>query len=406
MRQRSSVILATLLAAGLAGCAQPALDADDGADAISTVVSATVGSSSDDEPTDDSETASTAEPAQSGSYVYSGSVGGSGDYRLFELGAGSRGDEWYIAPDGSLGPFVVVLFDADKNLLMRTYMSYGRSLHHVLRADTSQVYLGVMAPIYGDGGDFSLTADFSPGQGAPALAPQVVYLNFDAGYDVQVHSRDPVSFSAFDAARLGDAYAGHTQDMKDVILQEMLADYAGLDVVILSSDDSPEPGEPHSVIHFGGDEAGLLGLADNVDNYNQEISQNAMVYTENFAPYSAMQLTPEEMSVMIANVASHELGHLLGLYHTQDPNSIMDTTGSAWDLAENQSFMRGPLEESVFATGWENSPELLARTVGTKSSGTSKTLAWRKSASYLAIRRFAAEELHSSCGTCLALDHE
>ncbi len=403
MRQFSSLLLTTFVATLLIGCAPQALDSE-GDDIISTVASAATDTPAS---TDQPASSDTPPPAAGSSQVYTGTVTGAGNYRLFELGPGTRGDEWDIVPDGMLdGPFVVVLFDADENLLMRTYMSYSKSLHHLLRADTDLVYLGIMPPIYGQGGSFKLKATFQAGQSVPVPTRQVVWLNFGEGRNVQVHTRDPISFAPFDAAVIGEAYAGHTQELKDVILAEMQADYAGLDVVILSSDNGPPPEGVHSVIHFGGDESGLLGLADNVDNYNRNLSQDAMVYIENFAPYWTMQLTPEEMAVMIANVASHELGHLLGLYHTCDPDDLMDTTGSAWDLAENQSFLRGPLEESVFATGWEDSPRLLAQTVGSKSGGSAKTLAWRKSSTYKAIRRFAEEELHHSCGTCLSLDHE
>jgi hypothetical protein len=400
MRRLSSVILAALVAAGLVGCAPQALDGADGADLISTLASTTTSPST---TPDDTETT----PALESFDVFSGSVTIEGDYRLFALGAGSAGDQWEIVPETVLtSPLVVVLFDADQNLLMRSYMSYNQSLRHIVRANTSQVYLGVMPPVSGHGGSFSLEATLGAGHGVPVPAQQVVYLNFDGGQNIRVHTRDPISFAAFDATVIGADYAGHTQEMKDVIVEEMCADYEGFDVVFLSSDEGPPPAGVYSTVHFGGSEAGLLGLADNVDNYNQDPAQNALVYIENFAPYWTMQLTPDEMALMIANVASHELGHLLGLYHTRDPNDIMDTTGSAWDLAEDQSFTRGPLEASVFAAGWEDSPRLLAQTVGSKAGAPAKSLAWRKSAGYKAIRRFAREELRHSCGTCLALDHE
>ena len=59
---------------------------------------------------------------------------------------------------------------------------------------------------------------------------------------------------------------------------------------------------------------------------------------EAFASYGTMKLEPAEFAVAIANVASHELGHLLGLPY-EDPDDVMDTTGLAWDLAGEQWFV-------------------------------------------------------------------
>ena len=414
------VILATACAAlAVIGCAPEAL-APDGVqgqdvDVLNAVLTATTAENppaTADLPDDAGgapDSTDTAPTVAAVSRTFSGNVGGDGDYQLFELGVGNPGDEWAISPTGSMsGPFIVVLFDSDENLLMRMFMSYSKPLRLVLREHSNQVYLGIMPPSGRNGGGFQLNASVETGRSVPAPAPQVVWLNFAAGNNIRVHTRDGVSFPAFDGGMLGEAYEGHTQLIKDAILREMRADYASYNVTISSSDDGPPPDGPHSTVHFGSDESGLLGLADNVDNYNQNPTQDAIIYVENFAPYWTMQLEPDEMAVMIANVGSHELGHLLGLYHTQDPDDIMDTTGSAWDLAENQSFIRGPLEPTVFATGWEDSPRLLEQIVGVNPDS-AKSVAREKSAksaTYKAIRRFAQEELTYTCGTCLSLDHE
>lgn len=337
----------------------------------------------------------------------SGQLAGELSYEMIPLGASNAGDEWVVRPDGRLAvPFVVALFDAEQNLIRRAYVSGSNGLRHVVRADTQETYLGVMTPKGQSGGGFGFIASRYGGRSVPAPRRQVVWLNFEGAANLTVHTRAPISFGAFDATLINSAYAGQTQFMKDTIVAAMRHDYRAYDVTIISSDEAPRPTEPHSVIHFGGDVSGLLGLSDSVDDYNGDATQNAIIYVESFAPYHTMQLDAAEMAVMVANVASHELGHLLGLYHTADPVDVMDTTGTAWELAQDQDFARAALEHSVFATGWEDSPALLEQIVGlSDASGKTESFAKLRSIStYHLIREFAAEELVHGCGTCAAID--
>ncbi len=408
MRLGMAGFSAACCAALLTGCIQDFATDDklvDAATVVDSTGSITTADAGDDtvDSGDDGSPANSADETQR--WNASGQVSDGNRYRLFDLGDGWFADEWTVDVSGtSAGPFVVVLFDEQMNLLSRGFLSARGRMTHILRAHTPRVRLGVMIPSSGGGGSFSMVASRREGASVPAPNAALVWLNFSGASGVEIHGRDPVSFPAFDASMLGGAYAGQTVAMRAAIVQAMREDYASFAVTLVSSDESTEPTEPHATLHFGSDAPGLLGLADRVDAYNRRADEAAIIYANNFAIYETMQLSADEMAVMVANVASHELGHLLGLYHTQTVTDVMDTTGSAWDLAANQDFQRGELEATVFAVGMEDSPALLAYGVGLSGVKAGSTGKWSHGIEFDRARAIAQSEIPHTCGTCLHLD--
>lgn len=407
MRPKSIQIIIIVLLSGTLplSCAPQFTDSSDGL--INAVTTTLYDAASADVVSGDSTSAA---PLQGPSWTFQGSVHGAGDYQLFELGSGLCGEQWTLSGGGFAGAssFLVVLFDDNQELLRRELITSRSPLRHVIRADTPTLYAGITAAPGSNGGSFELAASGGGMVDVPVPRQQVVWLNFGPGSDVRVHRRDPISFPAFDASVLGSAYEGHTAEMKAAILSAMREDYADYNVVILSSDEGPPPSGVHSVVHLGGDDSRLLGLADNVDQYNADPAQTAVVYVGSFAIFSVMQLSVEEMGQMIGNTASHELGHLLGLFHTSRVDDLMDTTGSAWDLVENQAFRIGELEPSVFPIGYENCPARLAETVGYNPTppkdDVAKHLDTAKMLRKAQLRALLRQELRCRCGNCLNPD--
>ena len=328
-----------------------------------------------------------------------------GEYVLYTLAGGLPGDRVAFARELSdLTNVTAALFDQDMNLLTRSVLGPTGTLSHTLRESNNTLTLGLAAA-----SDFATTVRGSVTRTATELPlpnAQVAYLNFGPVTSARVHTADAIGFNAFDAATLGEAYAGHTAEMEALIVAGVRADYASYAVEIYSSTEGPPPTEPHSVVYLGGRGEGLLGLADSVDHYNRDVTENAIVYVETFGIYSRMGLTVDEMAMMIANTASHELGHLLGLYHQADPEAIMDTTATAWELAIDQQFGRGPLYEAVFPTGFEDSPALLGMGVGWRSGSVlsgSKQALFHRGGADATLYRYIRSELTQRCGTCAKL---
>jgi len=136
----------------------------------------------------------------------------------------------------------------------------------------------------------------------------------------------------------------------------------------VTSDDPPvAEGTMVSTIYFGGFDRSAFGIAEDVDLYNPDRCDDAIIFVETFTP-SVFTGVPSasEVGTAIGNVACHEAGHLLGLNHTDDNMDLMDDQSPADAFLEDQEFKRAPLSDDILPLGWQDGVLLLNETVGPK----------------------------------------
>lgn len=287
------------------------------------------------------------------------------DWDIYEIGNGEIEDSISISKNVYVEHITMALFNENEELL-RMFMitSSIRNVQHNVQINTPKLYTGIMTPRDYENYDFLFRKEEN--MDISSKEKQTVLLDFDGAENTRIHNRPYFVLTPFNADDLGEMYVGRTQQMIDIIKTKIREDYSEYNVDIFSSDESIPDGE-YTVVYFTNIRDNfLLGISDNIDQYNSIKSDRAVVYAGNFIRYNIMNLNINEMATMIANVGSHELGHTLGLYHTINPKDIMDTTSSAWDLKADQQLLTSNLEESVFVRGKQNPHLLLELGVGKK----------------------------------------
>jgi hypothetical protein len=325
-----------------------------------------------------------AQPAtlpESGEIIIEGAIDSSGDIDIYTLGSAIAGDRLIIDVTGHDGlNTVTALFDANGNLIDanddRSY--YGGLIDpyisQVIQADTPQMYLGIavstarhFASSQGryDSGSYSIRVRREPGAAIRVARRQVVYLDFEGGASVQIGMEPVVVMQPFSAESISSRLAGQTAYIVGLVMGHMNQDYGPFDIVLLDSKHYSPPAEEHTTLYFGNYNADYLGLADNVDTGNVWLQQEAIIYTEDLALWETLQPSAEEVAQALANIASHELGHLVGLEHNLGSGDIMATAGSARQVLEiDAAFLRSELQRDVFPIGYQDEVAVLYQNLG------------------------------------------
>lgn len=306
-----------------------------------------------------------------------GAIDYANDVDVFNLGPAAAGDRVNLSLRQAASSLrgMLALYDDEGELInedtltSELFSASGPAIAHIVREDTARVYAAVThIPARTTGGAYELDVRIIRGGTAPQPVAQVVLLNF-AGDVVDDPLFGRYETDPFSAGDISQEYADATELMKTIIRDTFAQNYERFAVEIWDSDDAGAAdalaGRSYARVVFGGFNAYAFGAAQAVDAYNQEPADAAIIFTESFEPYLfPMTPTAEQLAIAIGNVASHEMGHLLGLHHVVDATAIMDEASPAYTLLDDQEFKSAPLSASIFPLGRQDSAALLGVILG------------------------------------------
>ncbi len=302
-----------------------------------------------------------------------GAIDAPGMSAVYDIGRVDEGDMLaveVVAPGGGLDPAVGVFDDNDDSICINDDQSYygGRQnsfAQFVARRTYAHCKVAVTSSPRSDTtGQFTLKLSRSSGASYTPPTGQIVYIDFEGHDNVVIGRRAPVDVPRFSGAMIDPQYEPYTAELKTLLLENVRRDYRGLNVEIIGSNEQPTPASLHTTVYMGSYNAALLGIADSVDAFNQNPAQNAIVFVDTFHAFAGLNPTVEELANALANVTSHEIGHLLGLNHTHDPNGIMDISASLRQMLTDQWFKRSPLNDDTFPVGYQDAVALLLMGIG------------------------------------------
>lgn len=306
----------------------------------------------------------------------SGTIGTPDDVDVYALGPLAAGDRVVIDvwTPGSLDAAMALFDEAgriafendDRNLELGQLDPF---VNVVLRRTSSVYFLAISAAPLGDRkaqtGSYNVNIQLARGGQPPPTAGQIILLDFTGGV-ITIPGDQTYAVGPFDAAEIDPAYAGLTAVIRQQVRATVVENFEGLemDIRMTPGDPLPAPGTFSRVL-FGGRNPGAFGISQQIDPYNQDHADSSIIFTNMFAPSRFGRLiSPEELGIALGNVATHEIGHLLGLNHVANIADLMDTTGGANTLLLDQEFLSSPLHDTIFLIGFQDSHLLLMETLG------------------------------------------
>jgi len=308
-----------------------------------------------------------------------GALTGGGDIDIYRFGPTRAGEVLVVEVNNTSADTRAAVFDEHYGIVVanddRNYYAGQRDprIQNTLRSDHDVIYVAVAGKgnsigLFGNpvgGTDYDMIVTRAAGLSKPQPRPQPVWVELGGGQGVRIAGEPPQDVPPFNVEAISPRYAGDREKILDLMYEELTADYVEYNVEFRRSDRDAPYTEPYSILYVGGFNSNYLGLADNVDWYNGEAVQEAIVYSETLRLFDSLFASPEQIARALGNVAAHELGHLLGLDHTLDSTSVMSEAASAQSIMQlDAGLIAAQLNARVFPIGMQDAPFKLALGVG------------------------------------------
>ncbi len=301
--------------------------------------------------------------------VFSGELTDPTQVEVWDLGPMVPGHRLIVDLTGSGNNLSIGLFDRNYQVRMISHNRYNSkdpyAILHVDEFIDNMLLVVSSDPLEASSGSYVVNVTREDDGESSESGHQTVILNFGGGSQIAIGSVSVPTLAAFNAVDLDASWFGRTDEMRQIVMQSMQRVYEGLDLEFYFDDDPDAPQTNRAVVYFGGENPRNVGLAATIDYGNRKKEQNAIVYTMNFAKYIAYGYSHIDLAQGFANVAAHELGHLLGLNHSDLPIDVMNVSPTVEALLTPQHFAEDAgLAPAVFPVGWQDGARRVFETVG------------------------------------------